>query len=233
MIGGEVPWPTAKLCHPPSCWTVRKSTPATRSREAKVITDPDAGPFERAVLRPRPARPSRTSAEASGAAVSSGVAIMDHGGSPGGRENHPPSLASPVRPETLDEGRGAGQMDGWDLDGGRQMLQTIRQESPRCAAPGNFSDTSLLGAGKHGGVIVVDPHHVGQWPGLNSRSASPTRAALTVGRLLHLEPRVPALEHPEGRAARPAASHSRFARKKSPSRAPHSPARTPAVTSTR
>jgi hypothetical protein len=59
-------------------------------------------------------------------------------------------LASPVRPETPDKGREVGQMCGWDLGGGRQMLETIRRESPRRGPPEDFSDTSLLGAGEHG-----------------------------------------------------------------------------------
>jgi hypothetical protein len=161
------------------------------------ITDPDAGPFERAILRPRPARPARTSAEASGAAVSSGVAIREHGGAPGASETtrrhrirrapdqqshrHMPvrgtdaavaGLASTVRPETSDKGREVGQMCGWDLCGGRQMLQTIRRENPRQVTPEDLSDTSLLGAGEHGGAIVVDQHPVGQWPRPSSESRS-------------------------------------------------------------
>ena len=55
-------------------------------RSSTEITDPSAGPFERAILRPHPGDPARTSAEASGAAVSSAVAIMKLGGLPGAAE---------------------------------------------------------------------------------------------------------------------------------------------------
>jgi hypothetical protein len=46
--------------------------------------DPDAVPFGRVIPWPLLARPARTSAEASGATVSSGVPIMEHEGSPPG-----------------------------------------------------------------------------------------------------------------------------------------------------
>ena len=96
-------------------------------------------------LSPRPARPARTSSEASGAAVSSGGALMKHGGLPGGAESARPrsapapsrarsrtdaavaGLARPGRPETPDEGREVGQMGGWDLGGSRQMLQAVHR----------------------------------------------------------------------------------------------------------
>jgi hypothetical protein len=55
-------------------------------RSMNTITDFDAVPLARAILRPLRAGLVRTSAEASGAAVSSNVAILSHGGLPGGAE---------------------------------------------------------------------------------------------------------------------------------------------------
>jgi hypothetical protein len=42
-------------------------------------------------------------------------------------------------------------MGGWDLCGGRQMLQAVRRKGPRPVIPEDLSDPSLLGAGEHGG----------------------------------------------------------------------------------
>jgi hypothetical protein len=72
--------------------------PMNARRSINEITYPDAVPFERAILRPLPACPARTSAEASGAAVSSGVALMKHGGLPGRTDSTGPrSAALPSR----------------------------------------------------------------------------------------------------------------------------------------
>lgn len=71
-------------------------------------------------------------------------------------------LTGPARPEVPDEGREVGEMGGRDLRGSRQMLQAVRRQSPRQVTPEDLSDSSLLGAGEHGGAIVVDPSHLGQ-----------------------------------------------------------------------
>jgi hypothetical protein len=144
-------------------------------RSINGISEPDTAPFERAILRPLPARPARTSAEASGATVSSGVAIMEHGALPGGTENHSPlsesagprpraapSRARPShrcprtesgrpRTEISDEGREIREMCRWDLCGGRQMLQAVRRTGPRRMTPEDISDPSLLRARNHSG----------------------------------------------------------------------------------
>jgi hypothetical protein len=55
-----------------------------------------------------------------------------------------------VQPEFPDEGREIAEMGKRDLGGGRQMLQTVRQNVPRRVTPEDFSDPSLLRARKHG-----------------------------------------------------------------------------------
>jgi len=72
--------------------------PAMNARRSIGITDPRCCPFRTVVLRPLPACPARTSAEASGATVSSDVAIKKHGGLPGGADSTGPrSAAAPSR----------------------------------------------------------------------------------------------------------------------------------------
>jgi hypothetical protein len=74
-------------------------------------------------------------------------------------------MAGPARSEVPDEGREVREMCGWDLCRGRQMLQAVRQKSPRSVTPEDLSDPSLLGAGEHGGVMVAEQHPAGQRPG--------------------------------------------------------------------
>lgn len=74
-------------------------------------------------------------------------------------------LAGPARSEVPDEGGEVPEMCGWDLCGGRQMLQAVRRKSPRSVTPEDLSNPSLLGAGEHGGAMVAEPHHAGQRPG--------------------------------------------------------------------
>jgi hypothetical protein len=71
-------------------------------------------------------------------------------------------LAGPTRSKVPDERREVREMGGWDLSGGRQMLQAVRRLGPRQVTPEDLSDPSLLSAGEHGAAIVVDPRHVGQ-----------------------------------------------------------------------
>lgn len=71
-------------------------------------------------------------------------------------------LTGPAGAEVPDKGREVGEMGGRDLSGGRQVLQAVREPGPRRVTPEDLSDANLLGAGEHGGAIVVDPHHLGQ-----------------------------------------------------------------------
>src|SRR5260370_17924576 len=64
-------------------------------RSMNGVADPDAAPFERAIVRPLLARLARTSAEASGGTVSSGMAIRKHGGLPDSTD--PRAAAPPFR----------------------------------------------------------------------------------------------------------------------------------------
>jgi len=73
--------------------------------------------------------------------------------------------AGPARSEVPNEGRQVREMRGWDLCGGRQMLEAVHRRHPRLVIPEDLSDPSLLGAREHGGAIVVEPHRVGQWLG--------------------------------------------------------------------
>jgi hypothetical protein len=143
--------------------------PRNVRRSINGMTDPDAVPFERAILLQLPARHGRTSVEASGAGVSSGEAIMKHGGLPGGAESAgrdqqprrrvsarataPAEVgqADPARSKVPDEGRKVREMGGWDLCGGCQMLQAVHGKSPCHMTPEDFSDPGLLGAREHGG----------------------------------------------------------------------------------
>src|SRR5882762_4100703 len=67
------------------------------------------------------------------------------------------SLAGPVQPEFPDEGREVREMGKRDLCGGRQMLQTVRQNVPRRVTPEDLSDPSLLRARKHGRELSRTP----------------------------------------------------------------------------
>ena len=64
--------------------------------------------------------------------------------------------AGPVQPESPDEGREVREMGGGDLGGGRQMLQTVRQNVPRRVTPEDLSDPSLLRAREHGRVTLAE-----------------------------------------------------------------------------
>jgi hypothetical protein len=59
-------------------------------------------------------------------------------------------LAGPIQPEVPDEGREIPEMGQRDLCGGRQMLQTVRQNVPRRVTPEDLSNPSLLRAREHG-----------------------------------------------------------------------------------
>lgn len=91
-------------------------------------------------------------------------------------------LAGPARPEVSDEGREIGEMGLRDLSGSRQMLQAVRRKSPRHVTHEDLTDSSLLGARKHGAAIVVEPLGVGQWPGLYGRSSRSGPILSAVGR---------------------------------------------------
>jgi hypothetical protein len=55
-------------------------------------------------------------------------------------------VAGAARSEVPDKGREVREMGGRDLCGGRQMLQTVRQNVPRRVTPEDLSDPSLLRA---------------------------------------------------------------------------------------
>ena len=59
--------------------------------------------------------------------------------------------AGPICSQVPDEGREVREMCGWDLCGGRQMLQTVHRKGPRRTIAEDLSDPVLLRAGEHGG----------------------------------------------------------------------------------
>ena len=59
--------------------------------------------------------------------------------------------ASPICSEVPDEGREVREMCGWDLCGGRQMLQAIHRKGPRRTIAEDLSNPGFLRAGEHSG----------------------------------------------------------------------------------
>jgi hypothetical protein len=51
-----------------------------------------------------------------------------------------------------DEAREIGQVPARDLGRGRQMLEAVRLDGPRRAAPEDRSDPGFLGTGEHGAL---------------------------------------------------------------------------------
>jgi hypothetical protein len=166
----------------PSC-SARNTWIGTSPRKVRRsiigITGFDPVPTGRAILRPLPARPVRTSAEATGAAVSSGVAIRKHGGLPGGVLSAGPRSAaalSRARPSNRYRRSGSGRPH---TRGGSERRRRDPRDVPAGSgrwlrdAPGSTSDGSPggdprgslgpepPGRGRAWDAIVAEPHQAG------------------------------------------------------------------------
>ena len=64
--------------------------------------------------------------------------------------------AGAARSEVPDERRKVREMCGWDLCGGRKVLEAVQREGPQRAISEGLSNPSLLGTGEHGAAIVAE-----------------------------------------------------------------------------